>query len=337
MKNDKEFQQFQRDHVRLNKTRRKQLGEHMNALDNYLSENHPGFIGTERQGSHALRTIIRPTTAAATADADIMVMVKYDSNDHRTYVPELARTLESSLRYQGKITVKNRCVTVRYSEPSQLAVDLVPCVKRKGKFYVCPRDGGSFEETDGTGYREWFNAKNDITSGNLKRAVRLLKYARDHRKRFNCPSIVLTTLAAQVIRSADRGKESVSTQADIMATVLGRMSAHLDKVPYPLSVKNPALSAESFDPDWNRAQYDRFRATIRAMANDAKAALLENDPAKSRAKWQKVCGEKFIAAPGGSGGGNKPSPGPAQSAVRKAAPAASIPVVNRQGEARPFG
>lgn len=337
MKNNAEFQQFQWDHIRLNKTRRVQLGEHMTALHNYLSENHPGFMGTERQGSHALRTIIRPTTDATKADADIMVMVEHDSADHRTYVPALARTLAASPIYQGKITVKKRGVTVRYSEPSQLEVDLVACVERNGKFYVCPCDGAGFEETDGTGYREWFNEKNRITSGNLKRAVRLLKYARDHRKRFNCPSIVLTTLAAQVISSADQGKEAVSTQADTMVTVLERMAAHLDQMPYPLSVKNPALGSESFDPDWTRAEYDRFRSLIRAMANDAKAALEEKDPAKSLAKWRKVCGEKFAAGQGGPGGDNKSSRGAAQSAGRKAAPAASIPVVNRQGEARPFG
>lgn len=337
MKNDEEFRQFQQDYVRLNKTRRKQLGKHMTDLHNYLSENHPGFIRTERQGSHALRTIIRPTTDDAKADADIMVMVRHDSKDHRTYVPDLARVLEASPLYQGKIAVKNRCVTVQYSEPSKLEVDLVPCVERRGKFYVCPRDGSGFAETDGAGYREWFNEKNGITSGNLKRAVRALKYARDHRKRFNCPSIVLTTLAAETITSEDRGTEAVSTHADIMATVLERMSARLDKMPYPLSVKNPALASESFSPQWTRAQYDRFRSTIRAMAKDAKAALLETDPAKSIAKWQKVCGDKFITANSGPGGDNKPSQGPAQSTVRKAAPAASIPAVNRQREARPFG
>lgn len=337
MKNNEEFRQFQRDQVRLNKTRRKQLGEHMTALHNYLSENHPGFIRTERQGSHALRTIIRPTTDDAKADADIMVMVRYVSKDYHTYVPDIARTLEANPHYQGKITVKNRCVTVRYSEPSKLEVDLVPCVESEGKFYVCPRDGAGLEETDGTGYREWFNEKNSITSGNLKRAVRALKYARDHRKRFNCPSIVLTTLAAQTITSEDRGTEAVSTHADIMSTVLERMSARLDKMPYPPSVKNPALASESFDPQWSMAQYDRFRATIRTMAKDAKAALLEKDPAKSIAKWQKVCGEKFTAAKDGPDGDNKSSRGPAQSTGRKAAPAASIPVANRQGEARPFG
>ena len=312
LKNNEEFQQFQRDHVRLNKTRRKQLGEHMTALHNYLSENHPGFIRTERQGSYALRTIIRPTADDAKADADIMVMVKFDSKDHRTYVPDLAKTLEASNLYEDKVTVKNRCVTVQYSEPSKLEVDLVACVEREGKFYICPRNGADFEETDGTGYREWFNKKNDITSGNLKRVVRLLKYARDHRTRFNCPSIVLTTLAAQVIRSEDRGTEAVSTQADALVTILERMSARLDKMPYPPSVKNPALASETFNPDWTRTEYDRFRATIRTMAKDAREALRETDRAQSIAKWQKVCGEKFAPGKGGQGGDNKSSGGPAQ-------------------------
>ena len=84
-----------------------------------------------------------------------------------------------------------------------MEVDLAPCVEADGKFYVCPRDGTGFHETDGAGYREWFNDQNSITDGNLKRAVRLLKYARDHKARFNCPSIILTALAAESIRRND--------------------------------------------------------------------------------------------------------------------------------------
>lgn len=141
MKHNDEFRQFQRYHVSLNKTRRRQLGEHMTALHNYLSNRLPGFRGTERQGSHALRTIIRPTTDEAKADADIMVMMDLDSADCGTYVPKVVETLQASDLYKDKIVVKTRCVTVEYSEPSKCEVDLVPSVERDGRFYVCPRDG----------------------------------------------------------------------------------------------------------------------------------------------------------------------------------------------------
>ena len=337
LKNNEAFQQFQRDHVRLNKTRRNQLGEHMTALGNYLSNNHPGFLKTERQGSHALRTIIRPTTDDAKADVDLMAMVAWESSDWRAYVPALADTLEASDLYKGKVTVKNRCVTVQYSEPSKCEVDLVPCVERNGRFYVCPRDGAGFEETDGAGYREWFNDRNRITSGNLKRVVRLLKYARDHRAQFECSSIVLTTLAGETIKDEDRSTEAVSTQADALVTVLARMSAKLDSTPYPPAIGNPALPSETFDPNWTRAEYNRFRKTIRQMRNEAQDAWQETDPAKSIAKWQQVFGEKFTGGKGRGGAGNRSSQGEDQQSGRRAAQASAIPVTRRRNEARPFG
>ena len=321
MKNDNEFQQFQRDHVNLNKTRRVELNERMQALDGFLSKNLHGFIRTERQGSRELRTIIRPTADDVKADADMLVIVKRESGDCKTYVPALWEALAGSEQYRDKITMKNLCVTVHYSERSKLEVDLVPCVESGGKFYVCPRDGDEFQETDGTGYRDWFNAQNEITSGNLKRVVRLLKYARDHRERFDCPSIVLTTLAAETIRPDDGDGESVSTQADALTTVLARMSERLERTPYPLSIRNPALASEEFDPGWTCAEYSRFKAVIRRMSQDAKDALRETDKEKSIAAWQRVCGEKFAAGQGG-GIGTKS--------------ASAIPAARRR-EAAPFG
>lgn len=325
MKNNDEFQQFQRDHVVLNKTRREDLNDHMQALHGFLSKNHAGFRTTERQGSHALRTIIRPTTDEAKADADILVIVKYTSIDCRDYVPALEKTLEGSDLYRDKIRTKNLCVTVEYSEKSKLEVDLVPCVESAdGRFFVCPRDGDKFKRTDGTGYRDWFNSQNDITSGNLKRVVRLLKYARDHKTRFDCPSIVLTTLAGETIRSNDRGNGSVSTQADALTTVLERMSENLDRTPYPPSIRNPALATEEFDPKWTLGEYNIFKAVIRRMAQDARDALKETDKKKSIDKWQRVCGEKFAEGQGSGGNGERGSS------------TAAIPAARRR-EATPFG
>ena len=207
MKNNGEFQQFQRDHVKLNKTRREDLNDHMQALHGFLSKNHAGFRTTERQGSHALRTIIRPTADDAKADADVLVIVKCESSDCGDCVSALEKTLERSGLCRDKITTKNLCVTVEYSEKSKTEVDLVPCVESvDGRFFVCPSDGAGFKETDGAGCREWFNRQNDITGGSLKRVARPLKYSRDHKTRFNCPSIVLTTLAGETVRPGDRGR-----------------------------------------------------------------------------------------------------------------------------------
>ena len=241
-------------------------------------------------------------------------MVKDESDDCGSYVPKLAETLSESDRYRDKIEIKNRCVTVKYDEASKLEVDLVPCIERGGKFYVCPRDGADFEETDGTGYREWFIDKNSVTKrSSLRLVVRLLKHARDHLDSFECPSIALTTLAAETIESGDSGSECVSTQADALATILSRMSEKLDNTSYPPTIKNPALSSETFDPKWSKRGYNRFRSTIRRMAKDAADALQETDKEKSIAKWRKVCGENFTAADGNGGGSHGGSGAPSPS------------------------
>ena len=47
-----------------------------------------------------------------------------------------------------------------------------------------PRDEEELEETDGTALQDWFNGRNRITRGNLKRVVRILKHLRDHKGNF---------------------------------------------------------------------------------------------------------------------------------------------------------
>ena len=111
----------------------------------------------------------------------------------KDYVNEVNRTLRGNKNYADKLRLKTRCVTVDYA--GEFHLDVVPRVTIKGKHYICNRTADRFEETDGTGYREWFNEKNRITAGNLKRVVRLLKYLRDHKNSYTVKSIMLTTLA----------------------------------------------------------------------------------------------------------------------------------------------
>ena len=230
-------------------------------------------------------------------------MMELDSADHRTYVPKLAKILKDSEQYKGKIEVKNRCVTVEYSEPSKCEVDLVPCVERDGRFYICPRNGDDFIETDGTGYREWFNEQNRITSGNLKRAVRLLKYSRDHDDQFDCPSIALTTLAGLTIKETD---EENRGRIHAGGYVGHRANPYVGEAGKRCLIRRPSRTRPCRPKLSTRAgaesKYDHFKNTIRRMARDAQAALNETSKDESRARWQKVCGDKFAVNKGNGGG-----------------------------------
>ena len=343
MKNTEEFRQFLRDHVNLDQSRIDDLDQRITALSNYLSNNHDGFKRTEKQGSYAQRTIIRPKENGAKFDADLLVVMDDISDNCKDYVLGLYETLKKSNRYNDKIKLKNKCVTVVYAKETKCSVDLVPCVVRNGVYYVCPRDG-DFEETDGTGYRTWLNGRNALTNGNLKRATRLIKQMRDHHSKIDCRSVVLTTYIGESIEDSDEGNDPVKTEADTIETVLTRIADRLEDTPCPPDIRNPALPSETFSHGWTRSQYNRFKGAVRDMADKATAAKAEPDKEKSIELWQKLFGKDFVESSQPSSGNannrNKSSnatihsPGAAR---RNIPPAAGIPVVRRPNDGRRFG
>ena len=343
MKHNEEFADFLRDHVNLNQGRIEELDQHVKAVTSYLRNNLAGFRRVEYQGSRALGTIIRPVKDRHEFDADLLVIVDKDGDSPKPYSDNLWDTLKDSDRYKEKIELWNRCVKVKYQ--GQCHLDTVPCVEDDGKQYVCPRNDDDLEETDGTGFRDWFNDQNRITKGNLKRTVRLLKFLRDHKGNFSVPSVILTALAGETIHEKDADGEEVSTMADTVATVLTRIDERLEKCDQIPVIANPANPDLKFSTHWEDNQYQNFRRLMGVYANTARQARDETNNAKSIAAWQKLFGESFGKG-GGSGsgsggssagsGGNRSGQG-SRSSAPAVAPAASIPVARRQNEARGFG
>ena len=60
MKRAEDFEKFLSDHVNINQSRLDDLNDHVDAVRNYLSKNLDSYQKVERQGSYALRTIIKP-------------------------------------------------------------------------------------------------------------------------------------------------------------------------------------------------------------------------------------------------------------------------------------
>ena len=170
-----------------------------------------------------------------------------------------------------------------------------------GKHHVCNRIDNELEETDGTGYRDWFNEHNRITGGNLKRVVRLLKYLRDHKNNYIAKSILLTTLAGNTIRPSDEGAEAVGTVADTLVTVLTRMDDYLQQHPHMPEIKNPVLPTENFNRHWDQKMYSNFRTRVNSHARTAKKALEESSSEEAVKSWQDLFGENF--GKGSKGGG----------------------------------
>ena len=340
-KNVKQFQEFLRDEVNLNPKRLERLNTSVRAVDRYLRENLRGYQKMERQGSFALETLIRPVDDNDEYDADIQIVMNPISGwGAKDYLNAVYQTLKKNGNYADKLRLKTRCVTIDYAGDFHL--DVVPRVTSRGRVRICNRDTNGFEPTDGNGYRDWFNEKNRITGGNLKRVVRLLKHLRDHKNNYTAKSILLTTLAGNTIRKSDEGTEAVSTVADTFATVLTRMDEYLQRNHRMPEVRNPALPTETFNRHWDQRKYANFRNIVHSHAQTAKQARAESSIEDAIKVWQKLFGDSFGKGyKGGSGSGTGGSPNPPnksrQGTRRNVPPAASIPVAHRPNEARRFG
>ena len=340
-KNVEQFREFLRDEVNLNPRRLKRLNTSVGAVDRYLREHLPGYQNMERQGSYALDTPIKPVDDNDEYDADIQVVM--NPNGQRTakhYLDAVYETLKQNGNYADKLSRKSRCVRIEYA--GDFHIDVVARVTSRGRVRICNGDTNKFEPTDGNGYREWFNEKNRITDGNLKRVVRLLKYLRDHKNNYRVKSILLTTLAANTIRKSDKGTEGVSTVADTLATVLTRMDDYLQRHPDMPEVRNPALPSETFNRHWDEKGYANFRNRVHSHALTGKQARGESSIEDAIRVWQGLFGDSFgrgYKGGGGGGPGGSPNPPnkPRQGDRRSVPPAASIPVAHRPSEARRFG
>ena len=341
-KNIQQFAEFLRDEVNINQSRLDRLETAVGAVNDYLKDNLPGYQTMEKQGSYALGTLIKPVDNNDEYDADIQIVMnpnpKWEAQD---YVHAINKTLAGNKNYVEKLRLKTRCVTVDYAGDFHL--DTVPRVTSDGKHYVCNRVDNKFEETDGNGYRDWFNEKNRITGGNLKRVVRLLKHLRDHKNSFTAKSILLTTLAGNTIKASDKGTAAVSTVADTLETVLSRMNDYLQQHPNMPKIKNPVLPTENFNRHWDQRRYANFRSRIQSYAGTAKQAKAEPSAEKAIKLWQELFGDSFGkggSASGGSnvgGSGNRSGQGSSRSGRTAAAGAGSTPVAQRPNEARRFG
>ena len=335
-KNNQEFAQFLKDEVDLNKSRLDRLETAVGGVNGYLKDNLPGYQTMDRQGSYALDTLIKPVDDNDEYDADIQIVMNPNPKwEPKDYVLSINRTLSGNQTYADKRRLKTRCVTVDYAGDFHL--DVVPRVTIRGKHYVCNRQENKFEETDGNGYREWFNRKNSITGGNLKKVVRLLKYLRDHKNSFTAKSILLSTLAGYMINESDKGTAAVSTIADTLETVLTRMVNFLQQHRNVPTIKNPVLSTENFNRHWDQRKYTNFRNRVQSYARTAKQAKAEASAAKANEIWRELFGESFGKGGGSGSAGGSRSGQRSRSSAPAVAPAASIPVAQRRNEARGFG
>ena len=291
MKHVEDFNEFLSSTVNINQSRLDKLNGHVNAVTTHLSQKLEPYQKVERQGSYALRTIIKPVENRE-YDADILVFMDYKrGKDPAEYINEVYECLRENGTYEGMVHRKTRCVYIDYAGDFHL--DIVPCIEVGGQRYVCNRESNEFAPTDGTGYRDWFNNKNRITNGNLKRVTRLLKFMRDHKGNFTAPSILLTTLIGNTVNDLE-GDINFKTVPDALATVCTRINGFLQANPEQPEIRNPMLPDETFTRHWDATKYRNFREKFDVYTRRVVDAHNETDPQKSAQKWRQLFGDNFV-------------------------------------------
>jgi hypothetical protein len=291
------FDEFLKETVNLNKTRIDLLDASIPALKSFVRDSgwKPKVRTFEEQGSWAHQTIIRPVDNGE-FDADLLVMVDpVEGWSAAEYVESLGQVFAASKTYEDKVKTWDYCVTITYAGDRK--IDLAPCVVGRrwdGSTEVCNRRGG-FEQTAPVDYTAWMKERNAYSGNNsFRKVTRLVKYLRDIKETFTCPSVLLTTLLGNQIHWFDKSTDAFADVPTTLKTVMGRLDDWLQMHPTKPPVTNPKLSTEDFSSLFGTDdQYSNFRTVISRYRKWIDEAFATEGRQESIKAWQKVFGTEF--------------------------------------------
>ncbi len=293
------FRDFLKDTVDLNTTRVTELEGSTEAIQSFVDGSTwtPEIDSWMAQGSWAHKTIIKPVDQGE-FDADMLVFVHpVDGWDAQKYIDELYSVFRGNGTYRDMARRWSHCVTITYANDKK--IDIAPViVNRDGfqKLEVCNRDTNEFELSEPRQYTDWLVRQNSYSGGNsFRKVTRLIKYLRDIKGTFTCPSVLLTTLLGYRISIADQYGTNFSDTPTALKTVFGRLDEWLQMNSAKPAVTNPYLSSENFADAWTDAQYENFRAIIKRYRGWIDEAFDESSRYESIAKWRRVFGDEFAA------------------------------------------
>lgn len=297
MKLIQDFNTFLVDTVNLNSTRFGQLENSIGAIMTAVRglDWKPTIVGFAAQGSWAHKTIIKPLSGDP-FDADLLVYVKPVAGwEAKDYINELYAEMAQLGLYQDKIRRYSHCITIEYA--GERKIDVAPCVKERlqtGVWEVCNRNTNSFEKSNPLDYTDWLVERNAISgSNNFRKTTRLLKYLRDIKTNFTCPSFLLTTLLGMQIHASDKGTSGFADVPTTLKTLIDRLDDWLQANPSKPTVRNPVLFEEIQSTAWDDTKYSNFRAKVNLYRSWIDDAYDEPDREESIGKWQRVFGDDF--------------------------------------------
>lgn len=292
-----QFKSFLTDTVNLNQTRLDALETNVEAIKNFVRQCDwdPKIKSFYPQGSWAHDTIIKPVDGGE-FDADLLVMVEpVEGWTAADYVKSLGKAFADSSTYGDKCKTWDYCVTITYAGDRK--VDIAPCVVGRqisGRLEVCNKPSDAFERSEPVDYTEWLKEQNGYSGGNsFRKITRLLKYLRDIKTTFTCPSVLLTTLLASQIYWTDKDSDSFADVPTTLKTVMGRLDDWLQARPSKPMIANPHLATEDLASCWSEVQYSNFRNFINKYRKWIDEAYDEPDRSASITAWRRVFGEDF--------------------------------------------
>lgn len=292
-----QFNDFLKSTVNLNDARITILENNVDALKRFIRqcEWEPKVRGFEEQGSWAHDTIIKPVDGGE-FDADLLVLVDpVEGWSAADYVKKLGEAFAASPTYGDKAKTWEYCVTVTYA--GQQKVDLAPCVADRlweGSLEVCNRTANLFERSEPIEFTKWLKERNAYSGGNsFRKITRLLKYLRDIKTTFTCPSVLLTTLLGKQVEWYDKDSNDFVDVPTTLKTVLGRLDDWLQAREIKPLVENPKLRGEDFASGLSDVQYANFRVFIHKYRGWVDDAFEEQDRSASIQAWRKIFGDEF--------------------------------------------
>ncbi len=200
--------------------------------------------------------------------------------------------------YKDKVRRWSHCVTIEYA--GERKIDLTPCVRDRewsgSGDEVCNRDANQFESSRPKEYTDWVIERNTMAGSNsFRKVTRLLKYLRDIKTTFTCPSFLLTTLLGSHVYQGDKDSGSFDDPATALKTLMGRLDDWLQARPTLPEVLNPVMSSEAQSRVWDDAKYQNFRDRINLYRGWIDDAYDEQDRSESIGKWRRLFGDDFAA------------------------------------------
>ena len=298
MKHESRFGRFL-DNVSLNPTRVDRIESAISHLKKFVRDDNPisaVFIDLFEQGSWALTTAIRPLNEQDEFDVDLVLLLEVGLLPHHRRSPEnviawIADRLRTDDDYEGKVSIKKRCVRIDYA--GEFHLDIVPAAPVADGILkpvrVPNRENGTWQVSDPLGYADWFKYVSSTCDGMLPSVVKSAKYWQSLKvaDRSRPRSILLTTLLGQRV-AIDH-----LTEPEVFVTTLENLSDYLNSLSAVPWIANPTLSSEDLARDWTVEQFEVYRAKLGSAVMKGQKALEEPDSQKSAKLWRDLFGRAY--------------------------------------------